>query len=304
MNEKLITFLTGLAMGAANVIPGVSGGTVALITGIYERLIYALKSCDLDALERLFKRDFAGFWHHIDGSFLVALLGGVAVSILSLARLFKFLLANFEVPTMAFFFGLILLSVWYVGRTVRYWQASRVVALLIGAAVAIGTAMLVPASENAAPLYIFVCGVVAICSMILPGLSGSFVLIMMGNYGLVLGAISGLNLGVLIPMALGCIVGLIAFARVLFWVLSRFHDQTIALMTGFVAGSLVVIWPWKDKIIQVVERVGKPPKEVVAGYEWFWPAFGSTQTWIAIGLIVVGMLTIWAMETLAAATKR
>lgn len=300
MSELFSTFVKGLAMGAANVIPGVSGGTVALVTGIYERLINALKSCNLSALRLLLKRDFGGFIKYIDGQFLFVLLAGVGVSIFSLAKLFKYLLAHHEVPTMAFFFGLILLSVWYVGRTVSEWGASAILALLLGIAIAVGIALLAPASENSAPFYVFLCGVVAICSMILPGLSGSFVLIMMGNYALVLGAVSTLNLSVLIPMALGCAIGLVAFAQLLGWVLKRFHDQTIALMTGFVAGSLVVIWPFKDKLTAVIERAGKPPKEIVTGYDWFLPQLAQSQTWIAIVLVVIGMLAIWLMEKLAA----
>jgi len=300
MSELLSTFIKGLAMGAANVIPGVSGGTVALVTGIYERLINALKSCNLSALRLLLKRDFGGFIKYIDGQFLFVLLAGVGVSIFSLAKLFKYLLAHHEVPTMAFFFGLILLSVWYVGRTVSEWGASAILALLLGIAIAVGIALLAPASENSAPFYVFLCGVVAICSMILPGLSGSFVLIMMGNYALVLGAVSTLNLSVLIPMALGCAIGLVAFAQLLGWVLKRFHDQTIALMTGFVAGSLVVIWPFKDKLTAVIERAGKPPKEIVTGYDWFLPQLAQSQTWIAIVLVLIGMLAIWLMEKLAA----
>jgi putative membrane protein len=300
MSELTSTFIKGLAMGAANVIPGVSGGTVALVTGIYERLINALKACNLSALRLLLKRDFDGFFRHIDGQFLFALLAGVGVSVFSLAKLFKFLLANHEVPTMAFFFGLILLSVWYVGRTVSQWTPGAIIALLIGIAIAVGIALLAPASENGAPLYLFVCGVVAICSMILPGLSGSFVLIMMGNYALVLGAVSSLNLSVLIPIALGCAIGLVAFAQILGWVLKRFHDQTIALMTGFVAGSLVVIWPFKNKLTALIERVGKPVKEIVTGYDWYLPELAQSQTWIALVMAVIGMLAIWLMERLAA----
>ena len=173
-------------MGAANVIPGVSGGTVALVTGIYERLINALKSCDFNALKLLFARDFKGAWQHVGGGFLAAILGGVAVSIVSLAKVLEYLLGNYEVLTMAFFFGLIAVSVISVGRTVKQWGASTLLALVVGTALAVSVAMLAPAGENANPGYLFICGVVAICSMILPGLSGSFVLIIMGNYALVL----------------------------------------------------------------------------------------------------------------------
>lgn len=299
MNERIGFFAKGLAMGAANVIPGVSGGTVALVTGIYERLIHALKSCNLQAIRLLLGRRFVEFWAHIDGAFLATLFVGVAVSVLSFARLFEYLLDHYEVLTMAYFFGLILLSVWYVGRTVNRWDVFSVVALLFGLAVAVGIALLAPASENAAPLYLFACGVAAICSMILPGLSGSFVLIMMGNYSLVLGAVSRFDLAVLVPMAFGCAVGLIGFAQVLSWLLRRFHDQSIALMTGFVVGSLAVIWPWKDRLVELVERAGREPKEIVTGYEWFLPALADSQTWWALALVALGIATIWVTEIFA-----
>ncbi|MGB7305703.1 MAG: DUF368 domain-containing protein [Burkholderiaceae bacterium] len=298
MNRSIALFLKGMAMGAANVIPGVSGGTIALVTGIYERLIHALKSCNLSAARLLLKGRFGEFWNHIDGGFLLVLLAGVGISIVSLARLFKYLLAYHEIPTMAFFFGLILLSVWYVGRTVRQWNFISVAALLAGTAIAVGIALLAPASENNAPIYLFVCGVAAICSMILPGLSGSFVLIIMGNYALVLGAVSSFDFGILIPMALGCVVGLIGFAQVLSWILRRYHDQTIALMTGFVLGSLAVIWPWKDKSVVMIERVGKPVKEVVTGYDWYVPVLADAHTLLALSMMLVGALTIWLTEKL------
>ena len=283
-------------MGAANVIPGVSGGTVALVTGIYERLINALKSCDLNALKLLFARDFKGAWKHVDGGFLSAILGGVAVSIISLAKVLEYLLGNFEVLTMAFFFGLIAVSVISVGRTVKRWGASSILALVLGTALAVSVAFLAPAGENANAGYLFLCGVVAICSMILPGLSGSFVLIIMGNYALVLGAIGRFDMAILLPMALGCGLGLLAFAHVLGWVYEKFHDQTVAMMTGFILGSLAIVWPWKNTLTEVVVREGKDDKIITTGYEWFTPAFSDGSTLMALGLMVVGGLMIWGME--------
>ena len=247
-------FAKGIAMGAANVIPGVSGGTIALITGIYERLIDAIRRFDLAALRLLLARDFRAAWRHVDGRWLGTVLAGVAVSIVSLARLFEFLLEHHERWTMAFFFGLILLSVLYVARGVERWSASAVASLLAGTAVAVGIALLAPATENANAGYVFLCGVIAISSMILPGLSGSFVLIIMGNYALVLGAISSFSLGILVPLGLGCAFGLVAFSHLLSWVFKRVPDQTLALMTGFVLGSLVVIWPWKETLVETVPR--------------------------------------------------
>lgn len=301
MNQFFALVLKGLAMGAANVIPGVSGGTIALVTGIYERLINAIKACDLTAIKLFFSGKWADFWKQIDGTFLSAVFIGVAVSIISLARILEYLLEHNEITTMAYFFGLILLSVYFVGKSVKNWNLPCVLLLLAGSVVAIGIALLVPAGENSAPWYMFLCGVVAICSMILPGLSGSFVLIIMGNYALVLGAINRFDLGLLIPMMLGCVIGLVAFSHFLAWVFSRFHDQTIALMTGFIIGSLVIIWPWKETLVSQVLREGKPPKDVVTGYEWYFPALSDGSTWVAVLLIIAGAFTIWLTERFARA---
>jgi putative membrane protein len=303
MKDQSALFLKGLAMGAANVIPGVSGGTIALITGIYERLINAIRNFDLTAARLVLSGRWKAAWQHVDGQWLSILLGGVAISIISLARLFEFLLEHYERYTMAFFFGLILLSIAYVAKGVSRWNMATVTALLTGTIIAVGIALLAPASQNDNLLYVFFCGVVAISSMILPGLSGSFVLILMGNYALILGAISAFNLAILIPMALGCAAGLIAFSHVLAWVFKRYADQTLAVMTGFVIGSLVVIWPWKEAITRTVERVGKPPREVVTSYEWFMPHLADISTWIAILLMIVGAIVIALMEKYAGLTR-
>jgi len=299
MNTDLVLFLKGLAMGAANVIPGVSGGTIALITGIYERLINALKSCDLTAIRLFFTGRFAEFWRHTDARWLTVLLAGVAVSIVSLAKLFEYLLTHYERYTMAFFFGLILLSVLYVGQRVKRWSGSCIIALVVGTTIAVGIALLAPASENPSFVYVFLCGVVAISSMILPGLSGSFVLIMMGNYALVLGAISAFSLDILLPLALGCAFGLVVFSHLLAWVFKHYDQQTLALMTGFVLGSLVVIWPWKTAVTQTIEREGKPAREVVESYNWFMPNWQLSETWICLALIVAGLVAIALMERVA-----
>jgi len=296
MNENISNFIKGLAMGAANVVPGVSGGTVALVTGIYERLINALKSCDLNALKLLFARDFKGAWQHVDGAFLSAILGGVVVSIVSLAKVLEYLLDNFEVLTMAFFFGLIAVSVISVGRTVKRWDASALIALVLGTVLAVSVAFLAPAGENANSGYLFLCGVIAICSMILPGLSGSFVLIIMGNYALVLGAVGRFDMAILLPMALGCGLGLLAFAHLLGWVYAKYHDQTVALMTGFIVGSLAIVWPWKHTLTDIVTREGKDDKVITTGFEWFTPVLNDGSTLMALALMVVGGLMIWGME--------
>jgi len=300
MKKDVSIFLKGVAMGAANVIPGVSGGTIALITGIYERLINAIKACDISAIKLLLARDFTRLWQHIDGRFLFAIGAGVIVSIVSLAKLFEYLLTTNERFTMAFFFGLILLSLYYVAKRISNWSGSVIASLIVGSTIAIGIALLAPASQNGSFFYVFLCGVVAISSMILPGLSGSFVLIIMGNYALVLGAISSLNMSILLPLALGCAVGLIVFSHAIAWIFKHFENQTLSLMTGFVLGSLVVIWPWKDAVMQTVQRANKPPKEVVASYQWYLPELASANTWICVILMLAGAISIYLMERFAA----
>ncbi|MEZ5649495.1 MAG: DUF368 domain-containing protein [Burkholderiaceae bacterium] len=291
-------FLTGLAIGAANVIPGVSGGTIALLTGVYERLLGAIGRIGREPLRLLRAGHLERAWRTLDGPFLFAIGAGVAVGIVTLAKLLERLLKTHEIETMAFFFGLILVSIYYVGRRVGRWGPGTTIMLVLGAAIAAGIALLAPASEDASAWYVFLCGVVAICSMILPGLSGSFVLIMMGNYSLVLGAVSRLEFAILLPMVLGCAIGLLVFAKLLNWVFARWHDLTIALMTGFVLGSLAVIWPWKHKHTLEIARSDGSVKTVTTGYDWFGPPWGST-TLVAVGLMITGGLVIWAMERFA-----
>lgn len=306
MKEGIGLFFKGAAMGAANVIPGVSGGTVAFITGIYERLIHAVKSIDLTAAKLLLSGRFAEFAKRIDFAFLASLGAGVVVSILTLASVLKYLFANHEVLVWAFFFGLILASVYFVGKQVKKWTAGAVIGFLLGAGIAIGVALLKPASENDSIWYLLICGVVAMASMIIPGLSGSFVLLLLGNYQLIMiESVAGLKtldgdaFRILIPVGIGAIIGVIALSRLLAWIFDRYHDMAVALLTGFVAGSLLIIWPWKEAKIEVFEAAGKV-KEKVVGYEWFFPEM-SGGTILALGVMIVGFLAVWLMEKFGSA---
>ena len=301
MKEWISAFLKGAAMGAANVIPGVSGGTVAFITGIYERLINAVKSFGKDALQLLLKRQFREFAEKTDLGFLVALGLGVVASILTLARVLKYLYANHPVFVWAFFFGLILASIFFVGKQVKRWTIGPILGLLIGAGIAIGIALLKPGSENDSFLYLIICGVVAMASMIIPGLSGSFVLILLGNYQLVMiesvtnltsGDLSALT--ILVPVGIGAVIGLLALSHLLAWVFRKYHDTAVALLTGFVAGSLLIIWPWKHEIKATLEAAGKV-KEKTIGYDWFLPSLNG-ETFLAVGVMVVGIVMVWLME--------
>ncbi len=294
MKEYISLFFKGMAMGAANVIPGVSGGTIALITGIFERLINAIKSFNISAIKLLFSGKIKDFIQHTDMYFLIALFAGIGASIISVAKLFAYLFEYYPVYIWSFFFGLILASVIFVGKTVEKWRLSVIISFIIGSGAAISITLLSPASENDSFLYLMICGVVAICSMILPGLSGSFVLILMGNYQLVMiDAVNDLRIDILFPVALGAIGGLLGFSYILSWVFKKYKDQTISILTGFILGSLGIIWPWKDAII---ETFGE--KEKVMGYTYFLPEL-NTQFFIAITIIIIGFASIWLLEKTA-----
>jgi putative membrane protein len=303
MKSYLILFLKGLAMGVANIIPGVSGGTLALITGIFERLINAIKSFDITALRLLIKGDFKAFANKTDLYFLLSLVLGIVVAIISLARIFEFLFKNYPVYIWAYFFGLVLASIYFVGKTIDKWNWSVILFFLLGTAFALYVSFLHPASENNHFWYLVLCGVVAICSMILPGLSGSFVLILMGNYQLVaIHAINNLDLSILVPVALGAIVGLIAFSYLLSWVFKNFKNQTLAVLTGFILGSLNVLWPWKTAEYLTGpdgQFVLKHGEKIVSRYASTLPAHFDFHFWWATVIILLGILTITLIELMA-----
>ncbi len=301
--EYLFIFLKGFAMGAANVIPGVSGGTVAFITGIYERLIDALKSFDIKAIRLLLKLDIKALAAHVDLAFLAALGSGVLISVFTLAKGLKWAFADYPVLVGAFFFGLIFASIFSVGKMVKCWRVTEVVALVIGLAIAVALAFLPPANENTHPVYLLVCGIASMCSMIIPGISGSFILLLMGNYELImLDAVNNLrqlnlaeSLPILIPVGIGAVLGLIALSRVLSWLFKRYHDTAVSLITGFVAGSLVIIWPWKS----IAESVTINGKVKVIAWQREWPDFSQGNTWTAMAILAFGIGLIVLMEKLS-----
>lgn len=245
--EKLSVALKGFFMGAANVIPGVSGGTIALISGIYSRLVGALDSVmSLENWKLLFKGQFKEFWKKIDGTFLLWLAIGVCVSIFSLAKLAELCLHNFPIQTWAFFFGLIAASAVVMFRGIKGWKAKDVIIALAGVALGYVICTLSPTETTDAKWFIFICGAIAICTMILPGISGSFILVILGKYDYIMGAVSDLNLPVLLVFALGCVIGILAFAKALHWLLERREKETMLVLLGFVVGSLVKVWPWSN----------------------------------------------------------
>ena len=247
IREYFSLFIKGVGMGTANVIPGVSGGTIALITGIFEELINSIKAFNLTALKLILKGKFREFSHYVNLEFLLSVGLGIAVAIISLARIFDFLFINYPIFIWAFFFGLIMSSIYFVGRTITKWSIPIILLFIFGTTIAVALTFLNPAKENASFLYLLLCGIIAACSMILPGLSGSFVLILLGNYELVMiDAINNRELMILLPVVIGAAVGILAFSYILSWVFKKFKDHTIALLTGFILGSLGILWPWKN----------------------------------------------------------
>jgi len=307
MKNYSILFIKGIGMGVANVIPGVSGGTIALITGIFERLVNAIKSFDLKALKLLFGFKFKLFADHTDFYFLISILFGVFVAIISLARLFDYLFVNYPVYIWSYFFGLVLASVYFVGKTVEKWNLGVILTFIIGSAIAIAVSIMNPSAENDNFFFLILCGVVAICSMILPGLSGSFVLVLMGNYKLVMiDAVNNLDLAILAPVAVGAIVGIIAFSHLLSWVFKRYRNKTISLLTGFILGSISILWPWKKTIYMlndlgdVILKKGQP---IIQKYEQVLPSSYNSEFWFALFFIFLGIMSIWIIESLAKKTN-
>lgn len=243
--QYLLWIIKGLAMGAADVVPGVSGGTLAFILGIYERLLAAISSCNLAALRLLSSGRVQAFWQHIDGTFLLCLFGGVLASIFSLAGLISYFLEHRPIPLWALFCALIVTALPHLCRTVR-WTLWRLVLCALGITFAVLVGMLTPRELEPQAWMFFIAGAVAICAMILPGISGSFILLMSGMYAPVLLAVTQLQVGVLLLFMLGCIVGLLSFSRLLNWLLGHYHDASLALLIGVVIGALYRIWPWQS----------------------------------------------------------
>lgn len=246
--KNLVVALKGYAMGAANVIPGVSGGTIALLTGIFNELIEALNAVlSVSSWKLLLKGDFKGFWKAIHGNFLIWLAAGVLVSVFSLAKLMEYVLAHHPVQTWAFFFGLIIVSAIFMLADIKDWKGTDVMWLVIGIALGAVICLLSPTETTSDMWFIAVCGAIAICTMILPGISGSFILVLLGKYEYIMKAVSELNIPVLIVFALGCVVGILAFSKFLHWLIGKYEKQTLLVLIGFTLGALVKVWPWADK---------------------------------------------------------
>ena len=284
----------GMCMGAADVIPGVSGGTIAFIMGIYAELLDSIKSVNGEALKLLLKGKIGAFWKHINGTFLASLFAGILISVFSLAKLMKYLLEFHPVPLWSFFFGLILASAVYILKGLDKWSIRNIISLLVGVAIGAFICLASPGQTPDALWFIFLSGAIAICAMILPGISGSFILLLLGKYAFVMEAVSTLNIPVLVVFAAGACVGIVCFSHFLSWLLKKFYMLTIALLSGFMIGSLLKVWPWKVPGAQ-------------EGFDY--PALPGTfeqvtgadpQLLMSIGFMVLGLAIVLLIEFMAA----
>lgn len=297
--QWLIIYLKGMAMGAADVVPGVSGGTIAFITGIYERLIDAIRSINLDWMRLLLRGQWQQCWQRADGGFLAVLVAGIGTSVLMLAGIISWLLVNQPVLVWSFFFGLIVASSLYIVRQISHWNAIAIVLLCLGVAVAVAIGMARPAQVEIGPAYLFMCGAIAICAMILPGISGSFILVLLGAYSAVLQAVHQLDVVMLLIFMAGCVCGLLVFTHILGWLLQHYHDPMLAALTGFLIGSLYLIWPWKEVISYYSGSSGKqkPLEQVNVSPERFAEISGQDpQLLFCVVLALLGVALVLGLE--------
>lgn len=295
--EYLFIFFRGLAMGAADVVPGVSGGTIAFITGIYARLLNAIKSVNFTALKLVFKEGIPAAWKHIDGNFLAALFAGIIVSLFSLSKALKWCLEYYPQLLWAFFFGLIIASSIYIIRQVAKWNIPAILGILIGGVVAYTITVLAPTEATTAYWMVFLAGAIAISAMILPGISGSFILLLMGMYKHVLNAATEMNIIFLLIFMMGCIVGLLLFSHILSWTFKNYENTTLAVLSGFMIGSLNKVWPWQNVLKM---RVNSHGEEVPWLMENVLPSnySGTPYLMYCIFLLVAGFSVVFLLERL------
>jgi len=296
LKSSLLLTLKGVCMGAADTVPGVSGGTIALITGIYEDLLAAIKSVDAMFLKRLVKFDLKGAFSGLHIRFLLSLFLGIGISILSLAQLMSYLLHHHPVATWSLFFGLIAASIWVVGKQVEKWTPGNGLSFLIGTGTAFVVVNLMPATTPEDLWFIFLSGVLAICAMILPGLSGAFILLILGKYEFIIATLknpfTAEHMGIIAVFGMGCAVGLAGFSRVLKFLLTAYHNLTLAFLTGLMFGSMRKVWPWKETLETGIIN-GK--LHVLKERNMF-PANIDTDLYFAMFLIVVGFIAVICLE--------
>lgn len=320
LKDYFFITLKGIAMGAADAVPGVSGGTIALISGIYEELISTIAGVNLSLIKTLRQDGLKAFWTQINGNFLLALLTGIGVSFVVFMRIAKYLLEQHPILIWSFFFGLIIASIWFVGKQIKKWNIATIIALIIGAFSAYYISTLPSLGANDNSYFLFIAGAIAICAMILPGISGSFILVILGAYKTLSDALSDLDIKKIAIFMAGAVIGLLTFSRVLKWLFKNYYNTTLALLTGFIIGSLNKVWPWKKTISVMDDRTGSIEEFVKISdvgtlsifqqqtndFETYKTVIeesilpssysGDAQLWQAIALIVFGFLTIFILE--------
>ena len=330
LKDRFFLVIKGLAMGAANKVPGVSGGVVAFVAGFYEEFIYSLQRVNKKAFALLLRGRFKEFYAYINGRFIALLFLGMIISYFSVSKVLDYLIVNYELYVWSTFFGMILGSIYYISKDFNAWSKSTITALILGAVMGLSISFLDPATENDNLIFVFLCGIISVSGMTLPGFSGSFILILLGNYVLLL--VDSVNalydtlfdmlsgdfnfiydqvrmrmLKVLAVFTLGSVVGLVTFSHLLNYILKHYKNITLATIVGFIIGSLGVVWPWKttmfktdDLGLHVLDSTGK---KIIENYERFLPEL-NTQTYIAIAYIIFGILIVLGLEWYGQYTKR
>lgn len=301
-SRYIVLALKGCAMGMAGVVPGVSGGTIAFISGIYEELLDSIRSVEATALRLLLRFRLAEFWRHINGRFLLPVLLGIAVAIFSLARLMTYLLTNHPIAIWSFFFGLIVASALLVARQIGRWDWRTVLAFAVGAAAAWWITVATPAETPDDWWFVMLSGAIAICAMILPGISGAFILLLLGKYQYIMHAVGEFDIPVIAVFVIGAAAGIISFSHLLSWLLKHWHDVTVAVLMGFMVGSLNKVWPWKETVETYLDShgVAQPLVQNNIAPGTFEQLTGQPSLLVqAILLGIVGFLVIYGIELVA-----
>ncbi|MCK8481479.1 DUF368 domain-containing protein [Psychroserpens algicola] len=318
--DYIILSLKGVAMGAADAVPGVSGGTIALISGIYEELITTIGNVNLSLFTTLRKEGFKAFWNQLNGNFLLALLSGIGISFILFMRIAKYLLEQHPILIWSFFFGLIIASIYFVGKQIKTWNIASIISVVLGTVIAYYISTLPSLAANNSPYFLLIAGAIAICAMILPGISGSFILVILGAYKTLSDALHDFDVKKIAIFMTGAVIGLLSFSRILKWLFKNYYNTTLALLTGFIIGSLNKVWPWKKTISVLDSNSGdivdfisisdlgnlsiyqkgindfETYKTVVEKSIWPSAYSGDSQTWAAIALMIFGFLTIFILE--------